>query len=35
MLFGYILVMKVVGDIISFILSNPKYWENVEEENEV
>ncbi|SKB59783.1 hypothetical protein SAMN05660477_00122 [Soonwooa buanensis] len=35
MLSGYILVMKVVGDIISFILSNPKYWENMEEENEV
>ncbi|WP_300669519.1 hypothetical protein [Soonwooa sp.] len=34
MMFGYILVLKVVGDIISFILSNPKYWENVEE-NEV
>ena len=35
MLFGYILVMKVVGDIISFILSNPKYWESTEEENEI
>lgn len=28
---GYILMMKVVGDLVSFILSNPKYWktENV------
>lgn len=26
MLSGYTLVMKVIGDIVSFILSNPKYW---------
>lgn len=25
---GAILVMKVIGDIISFILSNPKYWKS-------
>ncbi|MGE8292574.1 MAG: hypothetical protein ACN6ON_12880 [Sphingobacterium sp.] len=26
MLSGYTLAMKVIGDIVSFILSNPKYW---------
>ncbi|WP_343565367.1 hypothetical protein [Sphingobacterium sp.] len=28
MIWGYILPMKVIGDIVGFILSNPKYWKS-------
>lgn len=34
MMTGWIIVMKVVGDIISFVLSNPSYWQKEDNQDD-